>query len=217
MFNLTWTLYFINPPKKYFAILFVLSLVARAYLLLYLIVVIYYTINKNNHADFIHLLWVIFLVTTRFLFTILVLSVSLSIPDGPLEITLKNCWNKRNILVNEVFEVVTWKNVKMVLIKSMIPPELSFIYVFLDNPKRRFLLFSVINYIFLGIEWVIFYPFITIYCCLQLRGDFEHDVGYLSFTNLTIAVCGVWMLIFLVYSLYLLIMGVRIKYERMIF
>lgn len=83
--------------------------------------------------------------------------------------------------------------------------------------KRKFLMYSVINYIFLGIEFVIFYPFLIAYCLLSIYKSHLSLVDIDLFTNLTL-VCGLgWMCLFLIYSIYLLISGVRIKYEKMTF
>ena len=83
--------------------------------------------------------------------------------------------------------------------------------------QRKFLMYSVINYIFLSIEFVIFYPFLIMYCLLSISQSSLSLLDINLFTSITL-ICGfAWMCLFLVYSIYLLISGIRIKYEKMTF
>ena len=72
--NLTWTLYNINPPRKWFGCLFALSIVARAYITIYMLFILYFTIKGSIEAKWA---WMIVVFATRVTFIILVFRVSL--------------------------------------------------------------------------------------------------------------------------------------------
>lgn len=100
MLNLTWTLYNINPPRKWFGMILTISFVARSYITIYMLFILYFTIKGSIEAKWA---WMIVVFATRVTFIIMVIKVSLFYSDGALETTLKSVWNKREIAVNEAF------------------------------------------------------------------------------------------------------------------
>lgn len=85
-------------------------------------------------------------------------------------------------------------------------------YLVHSDFKRKFLMYSLINYIFLGIETTIFYPFMIMYCYLSIDRIRLSEINIVLYTNITLATAYAWVFIFLIYSCYLLIAGIRIKY-----
>lgn len=73
--NLAWTLYYLNPPKQWFSIVFAIGCVVRLYVFIFLIIVLYYTVE---HDAAIKWMWTLVVIATRILYILLVLRVGLS-------------------------------------------------------------------------------------------------------------------------------------------
>jgi hypothetical protein len=77
---------------------------------------------------------------------------------------------------------------------------------------RRYEVYAVINFIYLSIETVVFYPFVIGYCYIVLAKDRDLFAFHI-YTVITVAVAGGWIFVFTILSLILLIRGWRISRE----
>ena len=101
--------------------------------------------------------FVIFLC--RLVFLVLVLKVSLKDPETPTEILLRTHWSSKTNSLFIMFEVLDSRKLLISILRGICPPEISFLYL---RGEDKLKLYQAINYIYLSIEAVIFYPALVI-------------------------------------------------------
>lgn len=71
----------------------------------------------------------------------------------------------------------------------------------------------MINFIYLSIEAVVFYPFIIGYCVLILSTE-KDLTAYRNYTEVIVYLDSGWLAVFAMGSLWLLFKGIRISREK---
>jgi hypothetical protein len=107
--------------------------------------------------------WLIPVVLARVMFFILVLKISLKEPATKTEIVLKTHWNSIASNTKEYFEVTSFKKLLTSILRGLIPAELSFLYIKSESLRKKYEIFTAINFIFVSMEEIVLYPFFTIY------------------------------------------------------
>lgn len=74
-------------------------------------------------------------------------------------------------------------------------------------------MYAVINFIYMSIETMVFYPFVIGYSFIVLAKD-EDLVGFYLYTKLTVVVTSGWIIVFIILSLILFVRGWRISREK---
>jgi hypothetical protein len=163
----------------------------------------------------VHIEWLIPFVLVRLMFFILVLKISLNDPATKTQIVLKTHWNSIASNTKEYFEVTSFKKLMTSILRGLIPAEFSFLYIQSETLRKKYEIFTAINFIFVSMEEIVFYPFFMIYVgYLVKEKSFEYDVQY---EIATVIIIGCKFLMFIVLSIYLLFLGIRKKYGGFIY
>jgi|JI6StandDraft_1071083.scaffolds.fasta_scaffold23591_3 hypothetical protein len=208
-FNLTLTFYNMRAPKKLLFPFYLVSLLVRCYTICYLIFIFWLGLQDR---EFKRWEWIIALVISRLLFIVLVFRVSLSMANSIVDTVLKNVWNRRENNLEEIFQRITFRMVMKCTQKAFTPPELCFVYLFKENKKRRLEMYYLINFIYISIEAIVFYPFVIGYSIMVLPEDSDL-LAFRPFTLATAIITVGWVSVVLICSLLLLIKGFRISRE----
>ena len=159
--------------------------------------------------------WIIVVILSRVLYFILVVKISLKTPESKTEIVLKRHWNSKESDVNEIFEVIDSRKLFTSILRGIIPPELSFLYIKATNKKKQFQIYAAINYIYASIEAIVYYPFFLIYVEYIHVDDFYGLNQYYQNATLLIAALAEGIIVF--FSFVLLLIGLQIKYGRIFY
>lgn len=144
------------------------------------------------------------------MFFILVIKISLNDPTTRTQVALKTHWNSIESNTKEYFEVMSFKKLGISILRGMIPAELSFIYIKSQTLKKKYEIFTAINFIFVSMQEIVFYPFFIIYSSILVKQKtFSRDVTY-EFATIVIISGGFF--VFLVLSIYLFLLGIKKKY-----
>ena len=101
------------------------------------------------------------------------------------------------------------------ILRGIIPPELSFLYIKATNKKKQFQIYAAINYIYASIEAIVYYPFFLIYVEYIHVDDFYGLNKYYQNATLLIAALAEGIIVF--FSFVLLLIGLQIKYGRIFY
>ena len=121
--DLTYTLITGNLPIVLVAFVFFLLVIIRYYTLACLLYI-------GVKSDARHMMWLPVVIGDRILFIILVVKVSLKIPETRTEVNLKKHWNaKSSSDFSDLFEVIDLKKLAKSVILGLVPAEMSFLYI----------------------------------------------------------------------------------------
>lgn len=200
--DLTYTLAVSNLNHTVLFVLFFVQVVIRYFSILCLV---YITIETEGE-DW---KWVIILVCTNTLYFLVIVKTSLKFPETQSEHILKESFNSlEQNEVTEYFQVISWGKLGTSILRGMVPPEFSCLYI-QDTTAKRVQIYAMINYIYSSIEAMIYYPFFFIYTQLIYYNaviTVTDTLYYVTTASIVFA-----ELVFLIVSLYLLLLGCQKK------
>ena len=100
----------------------------------------------------VHIEWLIPFILIRLMFFILVIKISLNDPATKTQIVLKTHWNSIESNTKEYFEVTSFKKLGTSILRGLIPAELSFLYIRSETLRKKYEIFTAINFIFVSME-----------------------------------------------------------------
>lgn len=117
----------------------------------------------------VHIEWLIPFALVRLMFFILVIKISLNDPATKTQIVLKTHWNSIESGTKEYFEVTNFKKLWTSILRGILPAELSFLYITSESIRKKYEIFTAINFIFVSMEEIVFYPFFIIFCSYLVK------------------------------------------------
>ena len=110
---------------------------------------------------------------------------------------------------------MSFKKLGTSILRGLIPAQLSFLYIKSESIRKKYEIFTAINFIFISMEEIVFYPFFIIYCGYLVKEKrFEYDIQY---ELATIIIMSCKFFLFIVLSLYLVFLGIKKKYGGIIY
>lgn len=103
--------------------------------------------------------YVFVVLIARILFVIIVVKVSLQDPDSPTHILLRTHWSSKTNSLFIMFEQIDARKLAISILRGVCPAELSFLYL---QGEDKLKLYQAINYIYISIESIVFYPVLII-------------------------------------------------------
>lgn len=117
--------------------------------------------------------------------------------------------------MSEIFEVIDSRLLLISILRGIIPAELSFLYIQASQKRRQFQIYAAINYTYASIEAIVYYPFIIVYTSYIHNDDFIALSS--NYEEAIIITSSVAMGVIVLFSLVLLLAGIKKKYGRIFF